>query len=67
MPKKYTTVSGDKWDMIAKEQMGSERYTSVLMHANPDHLETVIFPAGVVLLIPEITAPTPNSLPPWRR
>ena len=67
MPKTYTTVSGDEWDVIAKKALGSERYTALLMHANPDHLDTVIFPAGLAMLIPEITAPTPDSLPPWRR
>ncbi|WP_071530723.1 hypothetical protein [Selenomonas sp. FOBRC9] len=67
MPKTYTTVSGDEWDMIARDQLGSERYTALLMHANPDHLNTVIFSAGVTLLIPEVTTPIPSSLPPWRR
>jgi phage tail protein X len=53
--------------MIAKEQLGSERYTSVLMQSNPEHLETVIFSAGIILILPEITTPIPESLPPWRR
>nr|DAF88685.1 MAG TPA: hypothetical protein [Myoviridae sp. ctCdG12]DAY38629.1 MAG TPA: hypothetical protein [Caudoviricetes sp.] len=53
--------------MIARDQLGSERYTALLMHANPDHLNTVIFSAGVTLLIPEVTTPIPSSLPPWRR
>lgn len=67
MPKTYTTISGDEWDVIAKEELGGERYTAVLMQANPDHIQTVIFPAGVVLTLPEITVPIPASLPPWRR
>jgi hypothetical protein len=67
LPKSYTTISGDEWDMIAKEQLGSERYTSVLMQSNPEHLETVIFSAGIILILPEITTPIPESLPPWRR
>lgn len=67
MPRTYTTISGDVWDMIAKEQLGGERYTSLLMQANPEHLNTVVFSAGVSLVLPEITTPTPESLPPWRR
>lgn len=67
MPRTYTTISGDVWDMIAKEQLGGERYTSLLMQANPEHLNTVVFSAGVSLVLPEITTPIPESLPPWRR
>lgn len=65
--KKYTTVEGDTWDLIAYRQLGSERYTSLLMEANTAHIHTVVFSAGVVLTIPEITAPLPESLPPWKR
>lgn len=67
MPRMYTTISGDVWDMIAKVQLGGERYTSLLMQANPEHLDTIVFSAGVSLILPEITTPIPESLPPWRR
>ena len=67
MSRTYTTISGDVWDMIAKEQLGGERYTSLLMQANPEHLDTVVFSAGVSLVLPEVTTPIPESLPPWRR
>lgn len=67
MPRTYTTISGDVWDMIAKEQLGGERYTSLLMQANPEHLNTVVFSAGVSLVLPEVTTPIPERLPPWRR
>lgn len=67
MSRTYTTISGDVWDMIAKEQLGGERYTSLLMQANPEHLNTVVFSAGVSLVLPEVTMPIPESLPPWRR
>lgn len=67
MPRTYTTISGDVWDMIAKEQLGGERYTSLLMQANPEHLSTVVFSAGVSFVLPEVTTPIPESLPPWRR
>lgn len=67
MSRTYTTISGDVWDMIAKEQLGGERYTSLLMQANPEHLNTVVFSAGVSLVLPEVTTPISESLPPWRR
>lgn len=67
MPSTYTTLSGDVWDNIAYKQLGGERYTSLLMEANPDYLDIVIFPAGVELVLPEVTSPTPETLPPWKR
>lgn len=63
----YKTVSGDMWDMIAKREMGSESYTSILMEANTDYLGTVIFPAGVKLTIPAVEMRRASILPPWKR
>ena len=64
---KYTTVAGDMWDMIALKIMGSENYTSDLIEANLEHINTVVFNAGVELVIPEIKAAKLSSLPPWKR
>lgn len=64
---KYTTVSGDTWDYIALKTLGSEQYTAVLMEQNTAHIDTVIFNAGIELIIPTIKTPKPTSLPPWRR
>lgn len=64
----YTTVQGDMWDMISYRLFGAERYMVKLIEANPDHADTVIFSAGVVLTIPTLeTATTPQILPPWKR
>ena len=63
----YKTVSSDMWDMIAKKEMGSESYTSMLMEANTDYLDTVIFPAGIKLTIPDVEMRRPSILPPWKR
>ena len=63
----YTTKSGDMWDVIAKEKLGSEMYTNKLMEANPKHMDTAVFSAGVVLEIPVIAETTTLNLPPWRR
>lgn len=67
MPSTYTTLSGDVWDNIAYKQLGGERYTSLLMEANPEYLDMVVFPAGAELVLPEVTSPTPETLPPWKR
>lgn len=65
--REYITAQGDTWDLIALRVYGSERYMTVLIEANPEHQETVIFPAGVRLKVPEVTVPIPSTLPPWKR
>ncbi len=64
----YTTMQGDAWDSIAYRLWGDERLFMELVNANPDHLDTVIFPAGVKLNVPERpTAAIKLELPPWRK
>lgn len=66
--KTYTTVQGDCWDMIAYKVLGNENYMSQLIEANKQHREVFVFPAGVVLTIPEIVEDTVDeTVPPWRR
>jgi phage tail protein X len=67
MLKTYTTISGDMWDAIALKTLESESHTGALMKANLRHRHIYIFPAGVKLMIPEITAQQPPGLPPWKR
>lgn len=68
MPKNYVTTQGDMWDSIAFKQMGSEYFMTDLIEANPSHRETVIFPANVQLIIPDVDlSQTPDNLPPWKR
>lgn len=63
----YRTVSGDRWDAIAFKVMGSEIYTNKLLEANKQHRNIYIFPAGVVLTIPDVQPAVPVELPPWKR
>jgi phage tail protein X len=65
--KTYNTVSGDTFDGIAHRILGNRRYTRELMEVNPKYISTVIFSAGITLVIPDITT-TANqiNLPPWR-
>lgn len=67
MTKTYTTIQGDMWDLIAKRLYDDEKALNVLLEANPAYLDTVVFPAGIVLVVPEYTAPVTSMLPPWRR
>jgi len=50
----YTTIQGDTWDGIAFRLWGREHLMSALMQANPDHADVLMFPAGVVLNVPEV-------------
>ena len=65
MSKTYTTISGDMWDQIAYTQMGSVLHTDKLIKANADYAAMFIFPAGVVLTIPEVEVKHSMSLPAW--
>ncbi len=63
----YTTVSGDTWDIVAYKVYGNEMYTDTLIKANIEYKDTYIFPAGVVLTLPEIELTVSESLPPWKQ
>jgi len=63
----YTTIQGDMWDGIAKKLYGTEKAMNVLLEANQQYRSVVIFGAGIVLDVPEYTAPKLDILPPWRR
>lgn len=64
----YTTKQGDMWDTIALSQYGTISYVDKLMMANTQHIGTYIFPAGVVLDIPELDTDEieESNLPPWK-
>lgn len=68
--KTYTTISGDTWDMIAYRVYRNELWADKLMEANYPYLDYMVFPAGIVLNIPEETAyrdaGTSGTAPEWR-
>lgn len=62
------TVEGDTFDGLALEFYDDEQKSSVIMGANPDYCDTLIFEAGVALKIPILDdVELPETLPPWRR
>lgn len=67
MPKIYTTISGDMWDKVAYEQMGSVLYLDQLIRANADYAGFFVFPAGIPLMIPDVEQRVNMELPPWKR
>lgn len=67
MIKTYTTISGDMWDQITADQMGSVLYMDKLIKANAKYAAVFVFPAGIVLTIPEVEDEENLELPPWKR
>lgn len=65
--KTYTTIQGDMWDKIAYAQLGDVAHTDKLMNANLQYREYYTFPAGIVLVLPDIPESTSNTLPPWKQ
>ena len=67
---KYTTISGDTWDMIAYRAYRRELWADRIMQANMGMLDYMVFPAGVVLEIPEVSAykdaEVASDAPAWR-
>lgn len=64
----YETQEGDMFDTLALDMYNEERMSTVLMQYNPDYIDTVIFEAGVHLVLPEFNTPADvEALPPWRK
>lgn len=68
MHKTHITVDGDTFDALALQYYNDENLASIIIQSNPDYCDTLIFEAGVTLVIPTVTAMAyPETLPPWRR
>ena len=70
MPKfyKYTTKEGDMFDLIALWYYNDETMATVLIEANPDYADVIVFNGGITLNIPIIEdEEKPETVPPWRR
>lgn len=68
MAKTITTKQGDTWDIIAKREYGKETCMNILIRANFPHRKIALFPAGIVLNVPEIDRTVINEkLPIWKR
>lgn len=64
----YTARAGDTWDQISyMAYMYTERYADLVLKANPEYSDVVIFEGGEVVKVPIVdTVDTPETLPPWR-
>lgn len=65
---KYTTSKSDTFDILAFVFYDDPLLASVIIQANPDYSDVLIFEDNVELYIPEIdTTEIPETLPPWRQ
>ena len=65
----YVTVQGDTFDSIAFEYYTDEKLAGVIIEANPEYADTLIFDEEAELSIPVIEEEeeTPSTAPPWRK
>lgn len=67
----YITSAGECWDEIARAVYGDEFMLGYLMldRANAPLLDIEVFPAGVRVNVPEVTAGQQyeDDLPDWRK
>lgn len=63
----YTTMQGDTFDILALDAYNDEFKAHLIIEANPQYANILVFDAGVKLKIPIIEEEAAASLPPWRR
>lgn len=63
----YTTTQGQAWDQISLARYGSEKQMHVLLPANVDEMDTLLFEGGLSLAVPDVQPLRVKSLPPWER
>lgn len=67
MTKNAITNQGQAWDQVALERYGSEKQMGVLLPANVNEMDALLFAGEVELAIPKVVRPAAKSLPPWER
>ena len=64
----YTCRADESWDLLAGQAYGYETMADVIIAANPDLADVLLFDGGEVIDLPIVErAETPDTLPPWRR
>lgn len=66
--KKYTTILGDTFDLVAYKMYGDSKAIKKIIEVNQVHCGTLIFSAGVELVIPpKEEVVTDERIAPWRK
>ncbi len=61
------TSQGQAWDQISLARYDSEKQMHVLLPANVDEMDTLLFEGGLSLAVPDVQPLRVKSLPPWER
>lgn len=61
----YSAISGEMFDQIALKLLGAERYSNLLIGANPLYNRVMFFDGGEVLIVPAVATPAPTGPFPW--
>ena len=64
----YICRAGESFDLLAGQAYGYETMADVIVAANPDLADVLLFDGGEVIDLPIVErVETPDTLPPWRR
>ena len=64
----YTCRAGESFDLLAGQAYGYETMADVIIAANPDLSDVLLFDGGEVIDLPIVErVESPDTLPPWRR
>lgn len=58
----YVAKQGDTWDLIAYKVYGDEYFYSLLIEANLQYIDTVVFEGGEKLEVPDIPSDDLESI-----
>lgn len=62
----YEPSAGETFDAAALAIYGDEKYTHLLLAANPNHCHKIHFEGDEVLLVPEREDPEASDQLPWK-
>jgi len=68
--KQYMAAQGDVWDYLSWKLYGDERFTHVLLEANPKLRHIVLFETTIVINVPDrpqTRTQSSSNLPPWKQ
>lgn len=64
----HTCRTGESFDLLAGQAYGQETMADVIVAANPDLCDVLLFEGGEVIDLPLVErVESPDTLPPWRR
>lgn len=63
----YITMQGDTFDILALDAYDDEFKAHIIIQANPEYADVLIFDEGIKLKIPVIEDESIETLPPWKR